>query len=859
MKRPHEPATTTSAIIDMSIRAEYINALLKVHTSSNEEEALINADELGNSSKHPNRDIFSQYTAEEIIAHVLERRGWDERDGQLDMVDLIDTGENCVISAPVGIGKTLGYLIPALLNNAQVMVATSTKALQEQISDHEMPRLCEDLTAIYGFTPRWTILKGKSNYLDYDKFRAWLHNTDTKSQLDVGVTPQIVEAVEAEQQRLIAALSDPACHGYDSETFSQTLPKEVWAIMCATDTRSQWVTHTYLKAYGHSELIIANSAYAVRALAQVEDIGLITGAIPQMIIFDEAHHLQDIATEALSTLYDPEAFERTLTKIIETHSKSLGRDITTGARQLLRLIEASHQWVPSLYDSNNNEKQRFFIQSKLKPMVDAYDVILNAVELNGMGKTDVIEIQIDPGLTLSKHPKTVKVKNTSYVSIMTLLDALGDMAIVSTFANITDKDTKTGQERFAHFFSIEDKSYDTTRTTGTPAFGLSPIYIDHFGRLATRHMSNDEIIRTTFGLKGSNTDGDNASGYASAIADAAQELVKRGKFPTLTEAVGHIGLYVDDSLFDQRQVVLCSGTISDKVRPSLGLSTFVYEKMVSPFNPEHARIYVPGHIKEPKAPEWIEQFIDLCIELITESDGRAMILTSSYRTMNATYEALKNHPALHDLNITLMCQGQAPKNTIISQFKDDERSVLVGTKTFWEGVDVPGSALQLVIIDKIPFPAPTTSVRAREEYAKRTLGERAAFAAVSILDASQMLAQAAGRLIRSEYDLGTIVVADPRLASANYRHDVMSLLPPGTKLTTSFDTISKWMKTVLNYTLKEQQKDEKTQVSAGIENVSADEKQEDLEKQEISEKVQQETKQPTPKRRNAAKKPKVKA
>ena len=169
-----------------------------------------------------------------------------------------------------------------------------------------------------------------------------------------------------------------------------------------------------------------------------------------------------------------------------------------------------------------------------------------------------------------------------------------------------------------------------------------------------------------------------------------------------------------------------------------------------------------------------------------------MILTTSRSSM----DAFTNFFRLKWRGSTVLSQGQMGKNDLIKQFSTDETAVLIGTKSFWEGVDVPGPSLSLVIMDKIPFAYPSSSVKAREEYIRQTMGDRSVFNEVGVLDASQMFAQGAGRLIRSTTDKGGLVILDPRVASKGYGRRVMGLLNPGTQVTENITAFKDWLKYV---------------------------------------------------------------
>lgn len=144
----------TQEVFDYSMNLRRRFVTLKSGVPDNAAMALFDEAVVSGETQWPDRSVIFDYSPYEVLSHVLEHRGWDERDGQIDMVEGIGDGDDLILDAPVGIGKTLGYLVPCLLNYSQFMVATSTKALQDQIANQEMPRLADDLYDIYGFRPK---------------------------------------------------------------------------------------------------------------------------------------------------------------------------------------------------------------------------------------------------------------------------------------------------------------------------------------------------------------------------------------------------------------------------------------------------------------------------------------------------------------------------------------------------------------------------------------------------------------------------------------------------------------------------------------------------------------------------------
>ncbi|MEZ5205256.1 MAG: helicase C-terminal domain-containing protein [Acidimicrobiales bacterium] len=191
----------------------------------------------------------------------------------------------------------------------------------------------------------------------------------------------------------------------------------------------------------------------------------------------------------------------------------------------------------------------------------------------------------------------------------------------------------------------------------------------------------------------------------------------------------------------------------------------------SPFDYEHhALLYCAAQLPDPRSAAFDPAVHDELRALIAAAGGRTLALFTSYRAMDAAVEALRGQ-----LPGPLLCQRDLPKPALIGAFAEDESASLFATMGFWQGIDVPGRTLSLVTIDRLPFPRPDEPLlQARREQAKAD-----AFRLIDLPRTATMLAQGAGRLIRSASDRGVVAVFDPRLATAKrYRWTLVEALPP---------------------------------------------------------------------------------
>jgi len=203
----------------------------------------------------------------------------------------------------------------------------------------------------------------------------------------------------------------------------------------------------------------------------------------------------------------------------------------------------------------------------------------------------------------------------------------------------------------------------------------------------------------------------------------------------------------------------------------LGLNNSDAIKLKSPFDySQQAVLYVPQGLPLPNNEEYIKSLISAVIPVINWLEGKTFILFTSYRAMQEAREILSR------TDFNLLVQGDAPKQQLINQFKTTQRTILLGTSSFWEGVDVKGQALSCVIIDKLPFASPQDPVlQARVNHLQQQ-GENG-FYQFQLPQAAMSLKQGSGRLIRAINDYGILIVADPRLFSKNYGYYLRQCLP----------------------------------------------------------------------------------
>jgi ATP-dependent DNA helicase DinG len=206
-------------------------------------------------------------------------------------------------------------------------------------------------------------------------------------------------------------------------------------------------------------------------------------------------------------------------------------------------------------------------------------------------------------------------------------------------------------------------------------------------------------------------------------------------------------------------------------------------KVPSPFDfSTHALLYLPTDLVEPSDPDFSHQVAERAAELIEITQGGALVLCTSNRAMASIFRDL-----VERFDFPVMVQGEAPKTTLLERFRSEDQAVLVATMSFWEGVDIAGDALRLVIIDKIPFAVPSDPVVMARCVAIEQAGGRA-FSDYQVPSASITLKQGFGRLIRTRKDRGIVAVMDRRIVQRGYGKAMLRALPPA-RQTSSLDEV----------------------------------------------------------------------
>jgi ATP-dependent DNA helicase DinG len=587
----------------------------------------------------------------------------EDRPGQVEMAvavgHAISDRRALIVAAGTGTGKSLAYLVPAVVSGAKVVVATATKALQDQLAGKDLPFLAAHVERPFTFA----VLKGRSNYV----CRQRVHEATTSdAQLTLAGTSTGLDG----QIRRLAEWAATSATG-DRAELDHEPSAAAWTAVSVGPRECPGQANCPQGGVCFAEAARDRAADAdvVVVNTHLYALNLEAGGafLPEhdVVVIDEAHQFEDVVSNTFGLELNGGRFANLarVTQAIVSDPATIADLEVAASRVTEALAEHVGRRLRGQFDADLADA---LILGRNR--VDALLSVLRSLPDDG------------PGDVGARKQRAVKVAATLVDDIDWVMDAPP-----------------------SHVVWIE----------GTPAAPL---------------------------LKGAPID----------VAEALKAALWGGATPILTSA-----------------------TIPTGLGERLGLDPGAFTELDvgSPFDYEaNALLYCAAHLPDPRSGTYEDQLHDELAALITAAGGRTLALFTSYRAMTAAAEALAPR-----LRTDILVQNELPKGVLISRFSLEPATSLFATMGFWQGIDVPGSSLALVTIDRLPFPRPDEPLlQARRERARAD-----AFRLVDLPRAATLLAQGAGRLIRTQTDQGVVAVLDPRLATnARYRWDIVRALPP---------------------------------------------------------------------------------
>jgi ATP-dependent DNA helicase DinG len=598
--------------------------------------------------------------------------GFSPREGQASMAvavaDAIHNSENLVVEAGTGTGKTLAYLIPALLCGSRVILSTGTKTLQDQLFHRDLPVV----TGALGRPAKVVQLKGRSNYLCLHRLHAWRDaETDAASALllqDIekwSLATRFGDIVEVDGIPEDSAIwpkvtsTQENCLGNKCEFFDRCHVVNARQAALAADivvvNHHLLLADLVLKDEGFGELLPGCDAVIIDEAHQFPDIaqGFFNVNISSRRLLDLAGDLRAEALINMPAVAEPGKLADRLTKSVRDLRLKLPREGTSlmwdAAGQSLgqnldKVIECLDDMIVWLDDCDEAMQSLQRCRERACAAVDTIERISSADESSGLR-----------WLGLSRRGFSLNYTPVDIAAGLQKLLAAQSCAWVFTSA------TLAVGEKFAHF--VMRMGLEEPRTLLIP------------------------------------------------------------------------------SPFDY---------------PSAGL------------------MYLPQGLPEPSSADFTRAVVDVLLPLVDASRGRAFLLFTSHRALREAAAILRER---EEFVYPLLVQGEAPRSKLLEQFASLEEPLLLGTSSFWEGVDMRGDSLVLVVIDKLPFASPgDPMLKARLEAIAQNGGKP--FFDYQLPQAVLGLKQGVGRLIRDTDDYGVVVICDPRLSSKSYGRQFLKSLPP---------------------------------------------------------------------------------
>lgn len=631
--------------------------------------------------------------------------GFRSRPGQTAMAQAvartIEDGGVLVAEAGTGVGKTLAYVVPALLGGGKVLFSTATKALQEQLFLRDIPRLL----AAFGFPVRVALLKGRSSYLCTQRLQGARH---------------AMQPLDAADLRLLARVEDWALSTVSGDIAEVAeLDERSPVIPLVTSTRDNCLggacphirnCHTNLARQEamKADMVVVNhhlffADLGVRASGVAELLPTVT-----TLVFDEAHQLNDIGLHFFARQWST------------GQVLSIGRDLAALA------------------------------QGPARGLADWLGLQADAAQ-SAQGLKDLFSAQ-GPQAARPWHEATPQGVSSAHwqAAVARCTRALAQALVaLRAMAELGPEFTMLAERCDALLANLQLFS------SPVPEGEVRWLEVGAQVQLSQSPLTIAAPMR------------------ALARPDAAP-----GSQP--------------------RSWIFTSATLGTDAQLSwfvdaCGLEGAEVLRVPSPFDyPTQAAVYVPPHFPRPQDAAHSAAVAALVAQGARALGGRAMVLTTTLRAMHAIADALRQHFQAAGLVLDVLVQGQAPKRALVERFVQASAApaaenthrvgcVLVATASFWEGIDIAGDALQLLVIDKLPFAPPDDPLVQARASALADAGGNA-FKNLHLPQAAIALKQGAGRLIRSETDRGILVVCDVRLAQMGYGKKLLTGLPPMRRL-----------------------------------------------------------------------------
>jgi ATP-dependent DNA helicase DinG len=699
----------------------------------------------------------------EVLAVAVEALGGQERPGQIEMAEAVASAmtdhRHLVVQAGTGTGKSLAYLVPALLHDRRVVVATATLALQHQLVERDIPAVTSAVADLLPSGLSYAVLKGRSNY-------ACLHRIREGVPDDQGALIEVPEGSQGKKVLELRAWAEQETEGGGSGE-RDNAPRH-------TDREWRQVSVSHRECLGASRCPFGEECFAERARDKAHRshlvvtnhsllaIDAIEGVpmIPEydVVVVDEAHEVVSRVTQAAT-------------------DELAASDVDRAARRSRRWVSEADRETSSADD-----------------LADAGDALAAAIAEASPGRFDVVPEALADALVLvrdaaraclSAYPKETDASDAdagrtqARGSVQEVFVTAERMALVAESDVLwLTEGASNGQSRFP------------------PRLCVAPLEV--WGPMREKLLTDKTVVMTSATLML----GGDFDAMATSVGLRPAERVAPSVGPVETPAPGEkapsvgpvetpapggkapsvgpvetpgpggnapsVGPVETPGPGGNAPSVEPVETTAPGVLPWVGLD------VGSPFDyRRQAILYVARHLPPPGRDGLGTAQLDEIASLVDAAEGRTLGLFSSRRAAETAAEYVRERLP----HLTTLAQGEAQLPELARLFVGDPHTCLFGTLSLWQGLDVPGETCQLVLIDRIPFPRPDDPLMSARQRAADREG-RNGFMQVAATHAALLLAQGAGRLIRTSTDRGVVAILDPRLATARYGGFLRASLPP---------------------------------------------------------------------------------
>lgn len=684
------------------------------------------------------------------VAAVLEHGGafsrhfpyFEHRPQQVEMLrattEALSIGRHLLVEASTGVGKSIAYLVPAALwamqNNTRVVVSTNTINLQEQLIKKDIP----DVQTALGLELRAAVLKGRSNYLCPRRLES-LRRRGPENSDEMRVLAKV-----------LVWLLDSASGDRGEINLNGPVEREVWARISAEDEgctaeaclqRSGGSCPFYRarQAAQSAHILIVNHALLLA------DVATGNRVLPEYdyLIVDEAHHLEEATTSALSFRISQYEIERLLRELGGPNNGALG--------WCLALLE--EVLAPADFAAINHLVQRSTdLAFQFEHQARQFFATINQFMVEQReGKPPGPYAHQERILPATRAQPAWGEIEAAWDEAQHILTPLVEMItnLGQAIADVIESLREEGQDLFSQFGNLYRRLSELLNNLNALVF----------------EPDHDRVYWT--------------------------EIQPDGRRLSLHAAPIHIGPLMQQYLWHEKSaVILTSATLTaagefDYLRGRLFAEDAYELALGSPFDYETAALlYLVNDIPEPADRYGYQRALERgLLDLCRATGGRTLVLFTSYTQLRSTAQAIS--PVLAEDGILVYEQGEgASPHALLETFRSADKAVLLGTRSFWEGVDVPGEALSVLVIAKLPFAVPSDPI-----VAARAETFEDPFYQYSLPEAILRFRQGFGRLIRTQSDRGVVAVLDRRILTKRYGHAFIESLPTCKVYTGSLATL----------------------------------------------------------------------